>query len=86
VRGRVETGRLIVVEGAVYEGQLRMDAPAEAISDAMGSEPDDQAHQPAPAQPATGSYSFLRSFAPGDGQPAPAADALPAQAEDDEPE
>ncbi len=85
VRGRVETGRLIVVEGAVYEGQLRMDAPSEI---APAAEPAPEAVEPESPLPGqgTGSYSFLRSFTPGGTPSRPADDVLPASPEDEEPE
>ena len=85
VRGRVETGRLIVVEGAVYEGQLRMDAPVE---EEPTPEPvvDDAEPEPPPAGQGTGSYTFLRNFAPGGTPSRPNDDVLPASPEDDEPE
>ncbi len=85
VRGRVETGRLIVVEGAVYEGQLRMDAPVEEVSE---PEPEPEVSEPEPAPPAqgTGSYSFLRNFAPGTSPARPVGDVLPASPDDEEPE
>lgn len=85
VRGRVETGRLIVVEGAVYEGQLRMDAPVEEIPQ---PEVEDEAGEPepAPAGPTTGSYSFLRNFEPGNAPSRAGEDVLPASPEDEEPE
>ncbi|MEX1158921.1 MAG: polymer-forming cytoskeletal protein [Thermomicrobiales bacterium] len=84
VRGRVDTGRLIVVEGAVYEGQLRMDPTAEAAElEVAGSEPLES--EGAPATESTGSYSFLRSFAPGTSPSTPVDDALPASRDDEEP-
>lgn len=86
VRGRVETGSLIVVEGAVYEGQLRMDAPVEDISQ---SEPEFEAvepESPPPGQASSGSYSFLRSFTPGTASSRPAGDDLPGSPDDEEPE
>lgn len=85
VRGRVETGRLIVVEGAVYEGQLRMDAPVEEPSE---PEPEVEEADPEPAtvNPTTGSYSFLRNFTPGATSPRAADDVLPGSSEDDEPD
>jgi cytoskeletal protein CcmA (bactofilin family) len=88
VRGRVETGRLIVVEGAVYEGQLRMDAAPtdDAPAPELDAEPDEQEPEPAPPGQATGSYSFLRSFAPGTAPPRPADDVLPASPDEEEPE
>jgi cytoskeletal protein CcmA (bactofilin family) len=85
VRGRVETGRLIVVEGAVYEGQLRMDAPAEP-EPMPNPVVDDVEPEAPPPGPNTGSYSFLRSFAPGGTPSRPAEDVLPASPEDEEPE
>jgi cytoskeletal protein CcmA (bactofilin family) len=85
VRGRVDTGRLIVVEGAVYEGKLRMDPSIDE------SELEDADREPAgselpPAPESTGSYSFLRSFAPGTSAATPVDDALPGSRDDDEPE
>lgn len=87
VRGRVETGRLIVIEGAVYEGQLRMDAPSD-IEDrpaALAAPESIEPESPPPGQ-GTGSYSFLRSFAPGGTPTRPADDVLPASPEEEEPE
>ena len=85
VRGRVETGRLIVVEGAVYEGQLRMDASVEPEQ-----EPEPVAEEVEPESPpqgqGTGSYSFLRSFAPGGTPSRSTEDVLPASPDDEEPE
>lgn len=88
VRGRVETGTLVIVEGAVYEGQLRMDAsPIEAMSspeqntEIVESEPEQ-----AQASPSTGSYSFLRSFTPGTTPSSPVDDVLPASSDEEEPE
>ena len=74
VRARVETERLLVLEGAVYEGQLRMTAPepqeevevAEPAEEPV-AEPEAQSAAPATPPPA-GSYSFLRNF--GNNQPA----------------
>jgi cytoskeletal protein CcmA (bactofilin family) len=88
VRGRVETGRLIVVEGAVYEGQLRMDAVDEPVSEVeptvdVEEEPDTEE---APPNPTTGSYSFLRSFGPNSQPTRAAGDVLPASPDDEEPE
>jgi hypothetical protein len=85
VRGRVETGRLIVVEGAVYEGQLRMDAPAEMEPAPEPAVEDIEPDAPPPGQ-GTGSYSFLRSFAPGGTPSRSAGDDLPASPDDEEPE
>ena len=85
VRGRVETGRLIVVEGAVYEGQLRMDAPAD-LEPAPEPLAEESEPEPPPPGQATGSYSFLRSFTPGGAPSRPADDVLPASSDDDEPE
>lgn len=87
VRGRVETGRLIVVEGAVYEGQLRMDAPVpdpaqEADSDAESTMVE---VEPEPAGQSTGSYSFLRSFAPGGAPSRSEEDDLPGSQDDEDP-
>jgi cytoskeletal protein CcmA (bactofilin family) len=87
VRGRVETGRLIVVEGAIYEGQLRMDADqAEpdppTILPTQIAEPE---AEPAPTGQATGSYSFLRSFTPGSTSVRQDDDDLPASPGDDDP-
>jgi cytoskeletal protein CcmA (bactofilin family) len=78
VRGKVETGRLIIVEGAVYEGQLRMEAALSHSAQTLDS--------PEPAvQPSTGSYSFLRNFAPGASTTPTTVEELPAPPEDDEP-
>jgi len=85
VRGRVETGRLIVVEGAVYEGQLRMDAPAEVEPAPEPSPEEPEPESPPPGQ-ATGSYSFLRSFTPSGAPSRPTDDVLPASPDEEEPE
>ncbi|HEX5164885.1 MAG TPA: polymer-forming cytoskeletal protein [Thermomicrobiales bacterium] len=88
VRGRVETGRLIVVEGAVYEGQLRMDAeqveptPLTPLPTQVAEAEPEAA---APGQ-ATGSYSFLRSFTPGSTPAREDDDDLPASPGDEDPE
>lgn len=89
VRGRVETGRLIVVEGAVYDGQLRMDAVEETADDTdqeLEAEAVDSQPEPTPPAPTTGSYSFLRTFAPGSQASRGADDVLPASPEEEEPE
>lgn len=86
VRGRVETGRLSVVEGAVYEGQLRMDAPTGDVEE-FEPEPEPTAKpEPTTVNPTTGSYSFLRNFTPGSTAPRSADDVLPGSSEEDEPE
>lgn len=89
VRGRVDTGRLIVVEGAVYEGQLRMDVaeePDAVLEMDVDEQPEDTESEPVPPTPATGSYSFLRSFTPGSTSSRTGDDVLPASPEDEEPE
>jgi cytoskeletal protein CcmA (bactofilin family) len=64
VRARVDTARLVILEGGIYEGQLRMGAPAPelaepAAADEAGSADEDAAE---PTLPAPTAYSFLRSF------------------------
>jgi cytoskeletal protein CcmA (bactofilin family) len=62
VRSEVQTKRLVVHEGAIYEGRLEMNAPDE---EAAASEPPSIQQPDAESRPATtngSSYSFLRSF------------------------
>ncbi len=86
VRGRVETGRLSVVEGAVYEGQLRMDAPADDVDEPEPEPEQEPEPEPTAVNPTTGSYSFLRNFTPGSTAPRTVDDVLPGSPEDDDPE
>jgi cytoskeletal protein CcmA (bactofilin family) len=80
VRGEVETATLVIVEGAVYEGAIRMDATRPP--DIAFAEPD--APSITAEEPEQTGYSFLRRFSAqgadersGDGD-------LPTAREDDE--
>lgn len=84
VRARVETERLIVLEGAVYEGQLKMETlraapePVADVSPATEPEP-----EPEPQSPAPTAYSFLRSFTAPPAAVEPPADAPPDEPDDE---
>lgn len=76
VRAEVATASLVILEGAIFEGQIRMEAPAAA---------DDT---PAPAAEGAADeqeepYTFLRRFRTVDEASEPATD-LPAAPDDDE--
>jgi cytoskeletal protein CcmA (bactofilin family) len=64
VRASVDTERLVILEGGVYEGQLRMETPAADVAEEPeaieGTAADDEATEP--PSPAPTAYSFLRSF------------------------
>ena len=62
-----------------------MDAPAEPEPMPEPVIEDVEPEAPPPGQ-STGSYSFLRSFAPGTTPSRPVEDVLPASPEDEEPE
>jgi cytoskeletal protein CcmA (bactofilin family) len=69
VRARIETVRLVIEEGAVYEGQLRMIAPPEpepAAAQDVVPDAEPPAVSTAPA------YPFLRNFPVSSPQPQPA--------------
>lgn len=77
VRAEVATGALVILEGAIFEGQIRMDAPVESTSRTEGAE------EPSPEADEPDAYSFLRRFRGDDGEHAIDAD-LPAAPNDDE--
>ena len=65
VHGAVQTGTLVILEGALYEGQLRMEAPPapEPVAPRASDEPplpDESADSATEEQP--NAYSFLRRF------------------------
>jgi cytoskeletal protein CcmA (bactofilin family) len=81
VHGEVETERLVVQEGAIYEGRLKMD-PASRPATA----PDESAEAEAPVQAASSSsFSFLRSFSTNPPASESGSQDLPASADDKEP-
>jgi cytoskeletal protein CcmA (bactofilin family) len=64
VRGDVQTGALVIHEGARYEGQIAMETPAATAASELET---DTAEAVEPEmEPAGEEYSFLRRFAPDD--------------------
>jgi cytoskeletal protein CcmA (bactofilin family) len=61
VRGDVQTGALVIHEGARYEGQIAMEMTSVP---ADGSEGETPVPGGLEDEPAEGEYSFLRRFAP----------------------
>jgi cytoskeletal protein CcmA (bactofilin family) len=79
VTGEVDTQRLVILEGAIYEGRLRMDSQAGAAE----TESPEVAQEE--AEPTPNPYSFLRNAGPV-ARPAPTPDLdLPASDSDEEP-
>lgn len=88
VRGQVETERLMILEGGVYEGQLRMDAPSPP-NVSVPEEPEatefPQIVEPEPTPEPPTAYSFLRNFTTTQTVAEPSTSDLPGSGSDDEP-
>lgn len=86
VRGEVDTVRLTILEGAVYEGHIRMQPGEVTHSEAPeAAAPDDVSDTAAPTSSAA-SYSFLRSFSGSTDGESAASDDLPGGKSPDDPE
>lgn len=97
VRGEVDTARLTILEGAVYEGHIRMqpgepgDTGSRDESDAPSSASltipttGTAAETDAATAPNSASYSFLRSFSGSPTAESPSADDLPGGPTPDDP-
>jgi len=77
VRAEVATGSLVIVEGAIFEGKIRMEAPAEPYLEAAGEPLDAESSADQP-------YSFLRRFSPPDAEGDVDDSDLPAAPDDDQ--
>lgn len=76
VRGEVDTARLTILEGAVYEGHIRMQ-PGEVPVPTADSASVGVAEPGAPPANAAASYSFLRSFSASQSSESSSPDDLP---------
>lgn len=84
VRGAVETGALVILEGAVYEGELKMTLPPPSAQPELAPPP--AATEPAGEQTTEqpNAYSFLRRFSSTPAESASADEDLPAADSDRE--